>query len=129
MAGFDPTAFAAQWASAWNRRDLDAVLNQFADDVVFSSPTAAETVGRPTVRGKAALRAYWERALDRVTSLQLTVVRTVWDASHRELGILYDREINGTHDRAVELLQVNVAGAVRGGEVFHGVVPAGESSG
>ena len=30
--------FAARWAAAWNRRDVEAVLAHFHDDVVFTSP-------------------------------------------------------------------------------------------
>jgi len=50
--------FAEEWAAAWNRRDVDAVLAHFHDDIVFTSPVAAQLVpdsGR-VVRGKAALR-------------------------------------------------------------------------
>jgi ketosteroid isomerase-like protein len=62
----DAEAYARLWADDWNRRDLDAVLEHFADDVTFSSPKAEQTVGAPTVRGKDALRAYWQRALARI---------------------------------------------------------------
>ena len=37
--------YAQQWAEAWNRRDLEALLEHFKDDVVFSSPKAVQTVG------------------------------------------------------------------------------------
>ncbi len=124
MPDFDPVAFAAAWAAAWNRRDLDAVLAHFADDVIFSSPKAVEAVGQPTVRGKAELRAYWHRALGRITDLRFSVRRTVWDARLGELAIVYDREVNGQRDRALELLSLTAGGAVRAGEVFYGVVPA-----
>jgi ketosteroid isomerase-like protein len=49
--------YAWQWADDWNRLDLDAVLEHFDDDVVFTSPKAALAVGAPTVHGKTALRA------------------------------------------------------------------------
>jgi hypothetical protein len=44
--------FAARWAAAWNGRALEAVLEHFRDDVVFTSPTALAVVGSPIVRGK-----------------------------------------------------------------------------
>lgn len=61
----DPWEFASWWVDAWNRRDLDGVLAVYADQVVFSSPTAARVVPESggVVRGKEALRAYWARAL------------------------------------------------------------------
>jgi catechol 2,3-dioxygenase-like lactoylglutathione lyase family enzyme len=59
-------AFAAEWIEAWNARDLEAVLEHIADDVVFTSPTAARFVPESggTVRGKDALRSYWTIALE-----------------------------------------------------------------
>lgn len=123
MPPINPTAFATAWAAAWNARDLDSVLAHFADDVVFSTPKALDVVGRPTVRGKAAVRAYWEAALGRITHLRFEVVRTTWDPAAAELAIIYDREINQGRDRALELLRFGPSGLVVSGEVFYGVIP------
>lgn len=120
---FEPDRFSQEWAAAWNARDLDRVLAHFEEDVTFSTPKAVDAVGRPTVKGKAAVRAYWEKALTRITSLQFTVRRAVWDPTGRELGIVYDREVNGSHDRALELLRFGLSGKVASGEVFYGVIP------
>jgi SnoaL-like domain len=121
---FDAHAYASAWAVAWNARDLDAVLSDFSDDVVFSTPKALDTVGTPTVTGKAGLRAYWQKALGRIEHLHFTVVGTMWDPARRTLVIVYDREINGAHDRALELLTFSPTNRVIAGEVFYGVVPA-----
>lgn len=61
----EPEVFAARWISAWNARDVEAVLTDYADDVVFTSPNALRVVPESggTVRGKDALRRYWTRAL------------------------------------------------------------------
>lgn len=120
---FDPSTFAASWAAAWNARDIEAVLRHFTDDVTFSTPKAVDTVGQPTVTGIPAVRAYWTKALGMISSIRFTVVRTLWDARQRELSIIYDREINGRQDRALELLGFNDAGMVDRGEVFYGVIP------
>jgi len=117
----DPASFAAQWAAAWNDRDLARVLEHFTDDVTFSSPKALETVGTATVRGKAALRAYWERALSRIESLRFDVVRALWDPAHSEIGIIYDRVVNGRRDRAIELLRFGADGRIVEGEVLYGL--------
>lgn len=63
MTGIDPARFVTDWIDAWNRRDVDAVLRHFHDDAVFSSPLANRLLGNGVVEGKAALRAYWQRAL------------------------------------------------------------------
>lgn len=124
MSGaLDPEGFAREWAEAWNARDLDRVLRHFEADVVFSTPKALDAVGRPTVRGVTELRGYWEKALSRITSLRFSVERVVWDGARRELGIVYDREVNGVRDRALELLQFGAAGRVTSGEVLYGVQP------
>ena len=73
----DPAAYAAAWAAAWNARDLEAVLALFHDDVVFTSPVAARVLpgSGGVVRGKDALRRYWEAALPQVPDLHFTVER------------------------------------------------------
>ncbi len=62
----EPRRFATAWIEAWNVRDVEAVLAHYADDVVFTSPTAARVVPESdgVIRGKDALRRYWTRALD-----------------------------------------------------------------
>ncbi|MEU8004741.1 nuclear transport factor 2 family protein [Catellatospora sp. NPDC049111] len=71
----DATEYSRRWVAAWNARDVAAVLEHFHDDVVFSSPLAAqlfpETGG--VVRGKDALREYWGEGLKRLPGLHFTV--------------------------------------------------------
>jgi hypothetical protein len=124
VSSFEPDAFARDWAHAWNARDLERVLAHFSDAIVFSSPKAMDAVGQPTVRGKPALRAYWERALTQISALEFIVVAAMWDASVRRLAIIYDRKVNGRADRAIELLTFDPRGVVMAGEVFYGVAPS-----
>ena len=71
----DATAFSRQWVQAWNSLDVDAVLAHFHDDVMFTSPVAAEmypeTAG--VIHGKADLRRYWTDALQRIPDLHFVV--------------------------------------------------------
>lgn len=115
--------YAEQWAEAWNRRDLETLLEQFEDEVVFSSPRALQIVGVATIRGKARLRDYWQAALRSVGSLRFSVVRVLWDPEGSELSIVYDREVDARRDRATEVLLFGETGRVVRGEVFYGVVP------
>jgi uncharacterized protein (TIGR02246 family) len=116
--------YAEDWAAAWNRRDLEAVLAHFAEDVAFTSPLAQRVAGSPSVRGRAALRAYWRAALERRTSLRFSVVRVLWDPATHELAIVYDRELDGARERAAECLAFDGRGLVIRGEVFYGAIPA-----
>ena len=61
MDRIDWTDFAEEWCAAWNAHDVERVLAHFHDDAVFMSPLAAQRVPESggTVKGKAALRAYW----------------------------------------------------------------------
>jgi hypothetical protein len=123
MTRAEAERFAREWAAAWNRRDREAVLAHFAADVRFASPKALALMGTPAVRGREALRAYWQRALAAITSLHFAVDRVIWDPSSRELSIVYDREVNGQRDRASEILRFDAGGLVTHGEVHYGVAP------
>ncbi|WP_296890760.1 nuclear transport factor 2 family protein [Thiobacillus sp.] len=113
-------AFAARWAEAWNRRAIEAVLEHFHEDIVFTSATALAVVGSPTVRGKEALRAYWAAALARIGSLRFTVDHVLWDPVRRELAIIYTSDTDGKTKRVSENLTFNEDGQVVAAEVFHG---------
>ena len=123
MTRNEAEAYARQWASDWNRLDLEAVFAHFEEGIVWSSPKATEAVGVPTVCGKSALRDYLVRVLRPVTALRFTVHRVIWDRETSELSIIYDREINGQRDRASEILHFAGSGRVDRGEVHYGVVP------
>jgi steroid delta-isomerase len=114
-------AFATEWAQAWNARDVEKVLAHFAEDVVFTSPTAMAVVGIGTVRGKAALRAYWMKALEHIGSLKFAVDRVAWDPATRELAIIYVSDVDGRKRRMSENLTFGADERVASGEVFHGV--------
>lgn len=113
--------FAKDWAEAWNRRDVEAVLAHFHESVTFTSPTALAVVGTPVVHGKAALRAYWNQALGMITSLRFDLDRALWDASKRELAIIYTSHVDGKRKRMSENLVFDASGLVISAEVFHGV--------
>jgi steroid delta-isomerase len=55
--------FAEQWVANWNRKDLEAVLKFFSDDVKFLSPRAESIISSSRLAGKAKLREYWARAI------------------------------------------------------------------
>ena len=76
MSTPDPDEFSREWLAAFNAHDLDAVLDHFHDDVVFTSPVAARALpdSGGVVRGKKALRAYWTLALQRVPDLRFELL-------------------------------------------------------
>ena len=70
--------FVDEWAMAWNAHDVESLLRHFAEDVVFTSPVAAQlfTSSGGVVRGKAALREYWTEGLRRLPDLHFEVLAT-----------------------------------------------------
>lgn len=75
MDAAEAQGFVVAWVTAWNTHDVEAVLAHFTDDVVFSSPVAEQVVpgSGGVLRGKAALRAYWTTALQRIPDLHFEV--------------------------------------------------------
>ena len=76
MSAPDAAAFAHEWTTAWNARDVERVLRHVADDVVFTSPLAARFAPESggTVRGKDALRRYWTVALESHPDLHFELI-------------------------------------------------------
>jgi hypothetical protein len=98
----EAAGFAEEWCAAWNRRDVDAVLAHFHDDVVFTSPVAAEVVpgSAGVVRGKQALREYWCAALAAVPDLHFDVIGVYRGAS--VLVINYRNQKGGLVNEVLE---------------------------
>jgi hypothetical protein len=65
-------SFAVGWLKAWNTGNIEAILEHYSDDIAFSSPfvlkSGPSTGG--TVKGKSALRKYFEGALEKNPGLQ-----------------------------------------------------------
>lgn len=72
----DIRVFAEGWIRAWNVRDVESVLTHYADEVVFTSPTALRLfpASGGTVRGKAELREYWTSALGKNPGLHFDLL-------------------------------------------------------
>lgn len=74
--------FAADWIKAWNAHDLEAILAHYTDDFEMSSPLIALIAQEPsgTLRGKAAVRAYWSKGLQMLPDLRFELVDTLLGA-------------------------------------------------
>ena len=81
--------FAAEWIEAWNAHDLGRILSHYAEDFEMSSPYVVEFAGEPsgTLRGKAAVGAYWKKALELVPDLKFELI-TAFVGAH-SIAIYY----------------------------------------
>lgn len=69
-------AFANDWIDAWNAADMDRILSHYSDDFAMTSPLIEERTGNPsaTLKGKQAVRAYWEPSLRAEPPLRFELV-------------------------------------------------------
>ena len=76
MTHAEAEAFVGRWLKAWNAHDLDAILDHFTDDVTFTSPHAQQLLDGSDgiIRGKDALRGYWEEGLRRIPDLRFELL-------------------------------------------------------
>ncbi len=104
--------FADEWIRAWNDKDIDAIMNHYAEGVVFSSPFILKNQinDTGTIHGKSELRKYFAKALEKNPDLH-------FDLKHIMVGIksitlIYLRK--GTM-LAAETMILNVGGKVAEG--------------
>lgn len=73
LTAADARTFATAWYAAWNAHDLEAMMSLYGEDIEHSSPFVARYNDDPTCeppRGKPAVRAYFQRALERNPTLR-----------------------------------------------------------
>lgn len=110
---------ARNWFEAFNQHDLEKLLSLYDDHAKHYSPKLKvrkpETNG--LIKGKAALRAWWQDAFDRLPSLRYEVLRLT---PHDDRVFMeYLRHVKGEDDLYVgEMLEVR-DGLIVASAVFH----------
>jgi hypothetical protein len=71
--------FADDWIDAWNSRDLDRVLDHYADDFEMTSPVIIQIANEPSgmLKGKQAVGDYWKKALQLIPDLHFKLLSTL----------------------------------------------------
>lgn len=71
----DARKFADTWQAACNSHDLDRITALYSKTVVFKSPRVSTVSGEEsgTLHGKAAVRDYWRRILEKRPDLTFTI--------------------------------------------------------
>jgi ADP-ribose pyrophosphatase YjhB (NUDIX family) len=113
-------ALARAWLEAFNARDLDRLLGLYAEDAVHTSPKLRDRVPetKGEVRGKPALRAWWDGAMKRLPSLRYEARHLV--ASGDRVFMEYTRTVDGEPPMSVAEVLVARDGRIVGSHVYHG---------
>jgi hypothetical protein len=106
----DVDAFAEKWIENWNSRDIERVLDHYAEDAEFVSPNAVAIVGTGVIRGRNELRKYWEPALAKRADLKFHLKAAF--RGHEAISIYYGDELGR---EVVETLILNEDGKARVG--------------
>jgi hypothetical protein len=64
--------FIQDWLEGWNSRDVDRIMTHYSEHATFQSPSvlALKPKGEAIVRGRAAIRELYVKALERFPSLR-----------------------------------------------------------
>ncbi len=70
---------AQSWIDVWNRHDLDAIMEHYAENVEFWSPLIVKRLGIASgkITGKQELRAYFARGLETIPDLHFTLLQVL----------------------------------------------------
>jgi len=100
---------AQDWLDSWNRHDLDPIMSHYAEDVELTSPFVAQITGDPTgtVKGKAALQAYFAKGLATYPDLRFELLEIFTGVNS---FVLYYR--SSISALAAELMVLNSQGQV-----------------
>jgi ketosteroid isomerase-like protein len=79
MTGEFARKFSEEWIASWNSHDLKRILSHYAEHIEMSSPMIVQLMGAPTgmLKGKAAIRAYWAKALARLPDLHFDLTEVL----------------------------------------------------
>lgn len=113
-------AIATKWFAAFNEHHLENLLALYDEQAEHYSPKLKirqpETQG--LIRGKEALRSWWQDAFDRIPGLHYTV--TSLTANQERVFMEYIRQVPGAEDMLVaEVLEIK-AGRITASRVYHG---------
>jgi len=111
---------AQAWFSAFNEHDLEALLALYHEQAQHYSPKLKlrqpETLG--WIRGRDALRSWWDDAFKRLPGLQYTILTLT--ANDDRIFMEYLRQVPGEEDMTIgEVLEINDDGFIIASRVYH----------
>lgn len=119
-AGSPLIALARTWLDAFNRRDLERLLALYDEDAVHASPKLRARLPetRGEIRGKVALREWWQEAMARLPGLRYEERHLT--ASGGRVFMEYERTNPGEEPLLVAEVLVCRGGRIERSHVYHG---------
>ena len=113
-------SIAFKWFDAFNAHNLEQLLSLYDDDATHFSPKLKvrhpETDG--LIKGKVALRAWWQDAFDRLPQLEYREVSIT--ANETRVFMEYTRIVPGEENiNVAEVLEIK-EGLIVASRVYHG---------
>lgn len=111
---------ATKWFEAFNEHNLEKLLSLYHEEARHYSPKlkVRQPETRGFIEGKAALRAWWQDAFDRLPSLTYEVVKLTADDA--QVFMEYTRYVDGEAPLSVgEVLEIQ-DGLIVYSRVYHG---------
>ena len=101
--------FANDWIGAWNSHDLEIILDHYTDDIEITTPMIKLAAGieNGSLKGKKAVRDYWQKALEKIPDLHFELVDVTQGVD--SIALYYKSVMN---KMAVEVMFLNEAGKV-----------------
>lgn len=120
MSAENNKKIALKWFEAFNEHDLEKLLLLYNDNAEHFSPKLKihkpETNG--LIKGKQALRNWWQDAFDRLPTLKYQVLKLT--ADEEQVFMEYIRHVQNEDDlRVGEVLQIQ-NGTIIFSRVYHG---------
>src|SRR5579872_2727764 len=110
---------ANRWFTSFNNKDLDGLLALYDDNAEHFSPKlkVRQPATNGLIKGKVAMRAWWQDAFDRLPSLQYELTRLT--PCEDRVFMEYVRHVNGESDLSVgEMFEIR-NGKITRSSVFH----------
>jgi hypothetical protein len=106
----DMREHADRWLAAWNTRDLDAIMDCYAEDVDFVAPTVVSRWKRSDgrLRGAAELRQHFQRGLELAPDLRFSEEALM--TTPGGYALLYRRE---NDNRVLDTVELDTSGRAR----------------
>ena len=111
---------ALNWIAAFNKHDLESLLQLYADDAIHFSPKLKERQPHTNgwISGKPAMHVWWNDAFTRLPELQYDLQNLIVDET--QVLIEYLRKVPGEIDMTVaEILEIK-NGLIIKSRVYHG---------